>query len=82
MSTGTYDFGELFRAMDANLYTRFVSVDLGISALVFVAFYFLESKKKTIKYVWLSIIGTFLVGLSFGFPLFLLLRELENENAN
>jgi Terpene cyclase DEP1 len=82
LSTGTYDFGQLFQSMDTNLYTRFVGADLGISALVFLAFYVIESRKTPIKFVWLALIGTFLVGLSFGFPLFLLLREINLTKKN
>lgn len=78
--TGTYDFSELFRSVNMNLYTRFLGVDLGVSALVFIVFYFVEANKKPIKFVWLPLLGTLLVGLSFGFPLMLLLRELSEGN--
>ncbi|MBC7472521.1 MAG: DUF2834 domain-containing protein [candidate division SR1 bacterium] len=49
---------------------------MGLNALVFLAFYYIKANKKHIKFVWLPLFGTLLVGLSFGFPLMLLLREL------
>ncbi len=74
---GTYDFAKLFSDMNYSLYTQFIGADLGIAALVFIVFYILETRKNKIKYAWLSLLGCFLVGFSFGFPLFLLIREVS-----
>ena len=79
---GTYDFAKLFSDMNSSLYTQFISADLAIAALVFVVFYILETRKNKIKYAWLSLVGCLLVGFSFGFPLFLLLREVSLGKGN
>ena len=79
---GTYNFSELFSSTNANLYTQFIGADLGLAALVFIVFYILETRKANINYAWLSLVGTFLVGFSFGFSLFLLIREVNLQKEN
>jgi hypothetical protein len=46
-----------------------------VSAVVLFAFMRMERRRKAVKHWWLPIAGTLLVGVSFGFPLFLYLRE-------
>jgi Terpene cyclase DEP1 len=80
LSTGTFDFLEFFRSFDYNYYTRFTAADLGITGIAFLTYYFLEFKKLDLKVRFLPLLGTFLVGMSFGFPLFLLLKEISQNN--
>jgi cytochrome c biogenesis protein CcdA len=80
LSTGTFDFLEFFRSFNYNYYTRFTAVDLGITGFTFLTYYFLEFKNLDLKQRYLPILGTFLVGLSFGFPLFLVLKEMSQNN--
>jgi hypothetical protein len=74
---GTYDFSRLQTDLNSSLYTQFIGADLAIAALTFLAFYIIETRKNKIKYAWLSLVGSLLVGFSFGFPLFLLIREVS-----
>lgn len=74
---GTYDFSRLISDLDYSLYTQFIGADLAIAATTFIIFYILETRKSKIKNAWISLLGTFLVGVSFGFPLFLLIREIN-----
>ena len=78
--TGAFDFSEFFRSFDYNYYTRFTAADFGITAISFLTYYFLEFKKINLKVRFLPLLGTFLVGVSFGFPLFLLLKEMSQNN--
>ncbi|WP_028973835.1 DUF2834 domain-containing protein [Spirochaeta cellobiosiphila] len=57
--------------------SRFFAVDVIISAIVLVIFIGNENKKRKIKFSWISILGTFTVGVSFGLPVFLFLKELS-----
>jgi len=52
-------------------------IDVVISAIVLIAFILHEGKKINLKQSWIPIVGTILVGVSFGLPLFLYLRELH-----
>jgi hypothetical protein len=75
INTGGYDFSQLFAVFSLNYYSKFLALDLTIASATFLAYYFIETSKTPIKRAWLALLGTFLVGFSFGFPLFLLLKE-------
>jgi hypothetical protein len=59
----------------ANRISAFFAWDVLISALVVVGFVRSEGKRSGVQLVWLPILGVLTVGVSFGFPLFLYLRE-------
>ncbi len=50
-----------------------------VPALVLVGFILSEGRRLKIPYVWLPVVGTYTVGVSLGFPLFLLPREVRLE---
>ena len=51
-----------------------VAADLLISALIFFVFAFSEGNRVGMKWLWIYIPATLMIGLSFGLPLFLYLR--------
>lgn len=53
----------------------FFGMDVIVSASVLVLFVFVEGRRLGMKKLWAPIIGTFLVGVSFGLPLFLYMRH-------
>lgn len=57
----------------------FAWMDVLITAIVLIGFILLEGTRKRMKYLWLPIAGTLLVGPSLGLPLFLFLRQLHFE---
>lgn len=62
-----------------NRISAFAWLDVIISAVVLIGFILYEGKRMGIKHIWISIIGTLTVGVSFGLPLFLLLREIQMD---
>jgi Na+(H+)/acetate symporter ActP len=80
-NTGTFDLAEFGRSFGYNYYTQFTAADFLITASTVSVFYVFEMKKLGLRVRFLPIIGTFLVGVSFGFPMFLLLRELSEDKA-
>ena len=50
-------------------------IDLILSYIVLVVFIVVEGRRLQMKGLWLPILGSTLVGLSFGLPLFLWMRE-------
>jgi len=76
-----FDFGRFFSDISVNPSSRLIAADLAVAATTFVAFLFYETRRLKIKFWWISIIGTFLVGASFGFPFFMYLREITIESA-
>jgi hypothetical protein len=65
-----------FREMFANRISTFFAMDVIISAIVLIWFIQSEGKRLRVRLLWLPTIGTLIVGVSFGFPLFLFLRQM------
>jgi uncharacterized protein DUF2834 len=55
-------------------------MDLMISVIVFWTYMFAEANRLQMKNVWLYVLATLTVGLSFALPLFLYFRERTLEN--
>src|SRR5262245_46516489 len=53
--------------------------DLIISALIGLIAFGREARALGVRGFWAVVLGTFLIGFSFGFPLYLYLRELRSE---
>lgn len=67
----------LFNEIIATAMSRFAWLDVLISAIVLLAFIVKEGKAQNIRHLWMPILGTLSVGVSFGLPLFLYLRETQ-----
>ena len=64
------------RELFANRMSAFFAMDVIISAIVLIWFIQSEGKRLRVRLLWLPTVGTLIVGVSFGFPLFLFLRQL------
>jgi hypothetical protein len=60
----------------------FFALDVVVSAIVLFAFIFAERRALGIRYVWIPVIATFLVGVSLGLPLFLYMRQRHLDSNN
>jgi len=69
------------RDLFANRISAFFALDVIVSAVVLISFVQTEGNRLRMKTLWLPIIGTLLVGVSFGFPLFLYQRQRELDRA-
>ena len=65
----------LVRELFANRISAFFAMDVIVSAIVLIWFIQSEGKRLRVRLLWLPMVGTLLVGVSFGFPLFLFLRK-------
>ena len=63
------------RELFANRISSFFAMDVIISAIVLLWFIQSEGKRLRVRLLWLPTIGTLIVGVSFGLPLFLFLRQ-------
>lgn len=61
--------------------SAFAWLDVVISALTLFGFIAVEGTRLGMRYLWLPIVATCLVGVSLGFPLFLLLRQVHLEKS-
>lgn len=59
----------------ANRISRFFALDVIVSALVLFVWVSGEKPHSNRRHLWAPIVGTLLVGVSFGLPLWLYLRE-------
>ena len=69
--------GELF----ANRISAFFAMDVIVSAIVLIWFIQTEGKRLQVRRLWLPTLGTLVVGVSFGFPLFLFLRQVTLDQT-
>jgi len=70
-----FDINLFITMLFDNPISSFFAWDVIISAIILTILIIFESLKLGIRKFWLAIAGTFLVGVSFGLPLFLYLRE-------
>lgn len=63
----------------ANHISGFFALDVMVSAVVLIVFVLVEGGRAGVRHRWAAIAGTLAVGVSFGLPLFLYLRERRLE---
>lgn len=64
----------------SNRISLFAWLDVIVAAIVLIVFILVEGARLGIKKRWLPIVATLTVGVSFGLPLFLLLRQVHINN--
>ncbi|UTW04714.1 DUF2834 domain-containing protein [Amphritea atlantica] len=62
--------------------SAFAWLDVIVSALALIAFIIYEGRRQGISTLWLPVGGTLAIGVSFGLPMFLLMRELHAETSS
>ena len=67
--------GLFMKQLFATPVSRFFAFDVLISAITFWVFMLGEGRRLEMKNVWIYVLGTLLVGVSLGLPLFLFFRE-------
>jgi hypothetical protein len=70
-----------FHDLFANRISAFFAMDVIVSAIVLISWIQTEGKRLQMRLLWLPIIGTLLVGVSLGFPLFLYLRQTQLDRS-
>ena len=65
----------------ANRIGAFFGLDVLVSSLVLWIFVFAEGGRLGMRRLWVPVIGTLLVGVSLGLPLFLYIRQLHLDKA-
>jgi hypothetical protein len=65
----------------ANRISAFFGLDAIVSAAALLVFVFVEGKRDGLRHLAWPVAGTLLVGVSFGLPLFLYMRERRRAQA-
>jgi uncharacterized protein DUF2834 len=68
-----------FQELFVNRISTFFAMDVIVSAVVLIRFIRVESFRLDIRKWWIPVAGTLAVGVSFGLPLFLYMRERKLE---
>ena len=63
------------RELFANRISAFFGIDVIVSAIAVLVFMRIESARLGIRSRWVPVVGTLAVGVSFGLPMFLYMRE-------
>ena len=72
----------LFNAAIVNPISIFAWLDIIVAAIVLLTFIAVDGHENNIKYCWLALVGTVTVGVSFGLPLYLYLKEKQRITLN
>ena len=70
-----------FEQLFANRISAFFAMDLLISSIVFWIFLYWEGSRVKMSNLWVYVVCNLTVGLSLGFPLFLLMRQRKLEKS-
>jgi len=73
----TLFFHELF----ASRISAFFALDVIVSAIVLIWFIQNEGKRLRVRLLWLPTVGILVVGVSFGLPIFLFLRQVTLDRT-
>jgi hypothetical protein len=73
------DIKLFFEQLFANRISGFFGMDVAVSSLVFWTFVFGEGTRLKMRHLWVYVVCNLLVGVSFGLPLFLLIRQRQVE---
>src|SRR5438046_6765999 len=69
------------RDLFANRISAFFAMDVIVSAIGLLIFIKAEGRRAGVALLWLPIVGTLVVGVSLGLPLFLYLRQLQLDRT-
>ena len=70
-----------FRELFVNRISAFFAMDVIVSAIVLIWLIQSEGKRSRVRLLWLPTVGTLVVGVSFGLPLFLFLRQVTLDRT-
>ncbi len=77
LMTHGLDMPLFFRQLFQNNISAFFGTDVFVSAVTLWLFVFSEGRRLGMKNLWVYVLGTLLVGVSLGLPLFLFFRERQ-----
>lgn len=73
------DISLFFKSLFSNDISTFFGVDVIVSAIVLILYMIVDAKKYQVKNYYYAIIGTLFIGVSFGLPFYLYLKEAQKN---
>lgn len=78
---GTFTFQKLIADLTASRLTAGFALDLIVAAVTGLVFMIAETRRSAIRGAWVAVVGTVVIGFSFGLPFFLFLRARARDQA-
>lgn len=78
-NTHGFNISLMLAEMFANQIATGIAIDALLTAVGIIVFILFERREIRVKHLWLPIVGIFLSGISFAFPIYLYLRERTRE---
>ena len=72
-----FNISLMIEQLFANQISAFFGLDVIVSSMVFWVFVLTEGRRQQMKHLWIFLVCNLAVGLSFGLPLFLYMREIR-----
>jgi len=82
LDTGGQFLTVFWQDTKVNPASRSITVDIALFLLAAAILMVIEARKHGVKFVWLYILGGFVIAISVTFPLFLIARELKVGRTN
>ena len=79
---GSQAFSTFWLETKVNSASRSITVDIGFFLLAAAVFMVIEARRLGVPFVWLYILGGFLIAISVTFPLFMIAREYRLSAAD
>ncbi|MGJ8483290.1 DUF2834 domain-containing protein [Pseudoalteromonas sp. SYSU M81236] len=76
--TNGLEIGLLFSEAVANPISIFAWLDVLVTAIVLLVFVIVDGQRHKVKYRYFAVLGTLLIGVSFGLPMYLYLKEKQS----
>ena len=74
------DVGLMVNMLFVNRVSGFFGLGVMISGLALIFFILMDTRTRDVPHSWIALIGTLVVGISFGLPAYLYLKELEYDH--
>ncbi|MCF2907215.1 DUF2834 domain-containing protein [Pseudoalteromonas sp. DL2-H2.2] len=78
VATNGLDIGLFFGEAAANPISVFAWLDVLVAAIALLGFILVDGERHKVKHRYFAVLGTLLVGVSFGLPLYLYLKERQS----
>ena len=79
LMTEGLNFSLFFSQLFQNNVSSFFAMDVFVSTIALWVFVFVEGRRRRMKGLWIYVVCTMLVGVSFALPLFLFFRERQEQ---
>lgn len=77
LATNGLDIGLLLSEAVANPISIFAWLDVLVAAVALLGFIVVDGQRHQVKYRYFAVLGTLSIGVSFGLPLYLYLKEKQ-----